>query len=34
MNAADQLFERLLREGRKISYIRAYEILLGNRPSP
>ena len=34
MNAADRLFQRLLKERRKISYIGAYEILLGNRPNP
>lgn len=34
MNAADQLFQQLLNERRKISYINAYERLLGNRPNP
>jgi hypothetical protein len=32
MNSADQLFDRLLREEHLISFIDAYEILLGNRP--
>jgi hypothetical protein len=34
MNAAEQLFERLLREEKLISYIDAYELLLGTRPRP
>src|SRR5262245_2711054 len=32
MTPAEQLFDRLLREGRLISYIDAYETLLGKRP--
>ena len=34
MNPADQLFQRLVRDRRKISYIGAYEILVGHRPQP
>jgi hypothetical protein len=34
MNAAEDLFNRLLRERRLISYIDAHELLLGVRPSP
>ncbi len=34
MNPADQLFQQLLRDRRKISYIDAYEILVGHRPQP
>lgn len=34
MNPADQLFQQLLRDRRKISYIGAYEILVGHRPQP
>jgi hypothetical protein len=31
---ADELLRRLLQDGRKVSYIGAYEILLGSRPKP
>lgn len=34
MNPADRLFNWLLREHRKISYIDAYEVLVGYRPNP
>jgi hypothetical protein len=34
VSPAEQLFDRLLREEGLISYIDAYEILLGERPSP
>jgi hypothetical protein len=34
VNTADQLFQRLLRDQRKISYIDAYEALVGHRPRP
>ena len=34
MNPADQLFQRLLHDRRKISYIDAYESLVRDRPQP
>ena len=34
MSAAERLFERLLSEEKLISYIDAYELLLGTRPRP
>lgn len=34
LNRAEQLFRQLLAERRKIAYIDAYQILLGQRPNP